>query len=143
MVDIRTHEQSVQRFRSKTKMAAGVSLSRGISSTWNKLLTVVNNALVFVDNPAAEILHWSGAIKDIIDAGALAIYDISSSSRVRRKLNQTSLANQMMSHLFSFLLFQCYIETCPSTHHIIFINTYVCMYICRMPANKVSFKLSL
>ena len=63
-------------------MAAGVSLSRGISSTWKKLLTVVNNALVYVDSPAAEILHWCGAIKDIIDAGSLAIYDISSSSRV-------------------------------------------------------------
>jgi len=59
-------------------MAAGVSLNKNISSVWQKILTVVNNALVYMDNPAAEMLHWSGMVKDLLESGALAIYDTTS-----------------------------------------------------------------
>jgi hypothetical protein len=63
-------------------MAAGVSLNKNINSVWQKILTVVNNALVYMDNPAAEMLHWSGNVKNMLKAGALAVLD-SSSRRVR------------------------------------------------------------
>ncbi|XP_031556995.1 sec1 family domain-containing protein 2-like [Actinia tenebrosa] len=59
-------------------MAAGVSLNKNISSVWQKILTTVNNALVYMDNPAAEMLHWSGNVKNMVEAGALAIIDLSS-----------------------------------------------------------------
>lgn len=59
-------------------MAAGVSLNKNISSVWQKILTVVNNALVYMDNSAAEMLHWSGKVKDVFEAGALAVYDTTS-----------------------------------------------------------------
>ncbi|KAK3707203.1 hypothetical protein QZH41_019565 [Actinostola sp. cb2023] len=59
-------------------MAAGVSLNKNISLVWQKILTVVNNALVYMDNPAAEMLHWSGNVKNVFEAGALAVYDTAS-----------------------------------------------------------------
>ncbi|XP_048578515.1 sec1 family domain-containing protein 2 [Nematostella vectensis] len=59
-------------------MAAGVDINRSISSVWQKILTVVNNALVYLDDPAAELLHWSGNVASVIEAGALAIHDLSS-----------------------------------------------------------------
>ena len=65
-------------------MAAKSALERGISAIWQKLLTVVNNALVYLDSRTAEWMHWCGSLQDLIDAGALNICDISS-ARVSNK----------------------------------------------------------
>ena len=59
-------------------MAAKSALERGITSVWQKLLTVVNNALVYLDSRTAEWTHWCGNLQDLIDAGALNVCDISS-----------------------------------------------------------------
>lgn len=59
-------------------MAAKSAIERGISTTWQKILTVVNNALVYLDSRTAEWIHWCGSLQDFIDAGALNVCDISS-----------------------------------------------------------------
>ena len=61
-----------------SNMAAATGLGRVTQSVWQKILTVVNNALVYLDTPAAELLHWTGSVQNILDAGALAIFDVSS-----------------------------------------------------------------
>lgn len=60
-------------------MAAKSALERGISSIWQKLLTVVNNAVVYLDSRTAEWVHWCGNLQELFEAGALNVYDISSS----------------------------------------------------------------
>ncbi|XP_057313042.1 sec1 family domain-containing protein 2-like [Hydractinia symbiolongicarpus] len=47
-----------------------------INSTINSVLTLVNNAVVFVDDATAEVLHWCNGLSKLLDAGALAIRDI-------------------------------------------------------------------
>ena len=59
-------------------MAAKSAIERGISTIWQKILTVVNNALVYLDSRTAEWIHWCGSLQDFIDAGALNVCDISS-----------------------------------------------------------------
>ena len=59
-------------------MAAKSAIERGISTIWQKILTVVNNALVYLDSRTAEWIHWCGTLQDFIDAGALNVCDISS-----------------------------------------------------------------
>ena len=59
-------------------MAAKGVLERGITAIWQKLLTVVNNALVYLDSRTAEWMHWCGSLQDLIDAGALNVCDITS-----------------------------------------------------------------
>ena len=59
-------------------MAAKSAIERGISTIWQKILTVVNNALVYLDSRTAEWIHWCGNLQDFIDAGALNVCDISS-----------------------------------------------------------------
>ena len=59
-------------------MAAKSVIERGISTIWQKILTVVNNALVYLDSRTAEWIHWCGSLQDFIDAGALNVCDISS-----------------------------------------------------------------
>ena len=59
-------------------MAAKGALERGITTIWQKLLTVVNNALVYLDSRTAEWMHWCGSLQDLIDAGALNVCDIAS-----------------------------------------------------------------
>ena len=59
-------------------MAAKISPERGITSAWQKLLTVVNNALVYLDVRAAEWVHWCGNFQELLEAGALNVYDIPS-----------------------------------------------------------------
>lgn len=59
-------------------MAAKSALERGISSIWQKLLTVVNNAVVYLDSSTAEWVHWCGNLQELLEAGALNVYDISS-----------------------------------------------------------------
>ena len=59
-------------------MAAKGVLERGITAIWQKLLTVVNNALVYLDSRTAEWMHWCGSLQDLIDAGALNVCDIAS-----------------------------------------------------------------
>lgn len=60
-------------------MAAKSALERGISSIWQKLLTVVNNAVVYLDSRTAEWVHWCGNLQELFEEGALNVYDISSS----------------------------------------------------------------
>lgn len=60
-------------------MAAKSALERGISSIWQKLLTVVNNAVVYLDSRTAEWVHWCGNLQELFETGALNVYDISSS----------------------------------------------------------------
>ena len=64
--------------RSDRNMAAKGVLERGITAIWQKLLTVVNNALVYLDSRTAEWIHWCGNLQDLIDAGALNVCDIAS-----------------------------------------------------------------
>ena len=78
-------------------MAAKSALERGISSVWQKLLTVVNNALVYLDSRTAEWIHWCGSLQDFIDAGALNICDISS--------GRVSLFTQIIELVFKLNLF--------------------------------------
>ncbi|KAL9984416.1 hypothetical protein ACROYT_G006704 [Oculina patagonica] len=59
-------------------MAAKGALERGITTIWQKLLTVVNNAMVYLDSRTAEWMHWCGSLQDLIDAGALNVCDIAS-----------------------------------------------------------------
>ena len=81
-------------------MAAKSALERGITSVWQKLLTVVNNALVYLDSRTAEWTHWCGNLQDLIDAGALNVCDISS-GRVSTGLD---------FHRYLFLTFKFLIE---------------------------------
>ena len=37
---------------------------------------LVQGAVVFVDNPVAEYLHWNNGVKKLLASGALAIKDI-------------------------------------------------------------------
>ena len=58
-------------------MAAKGTLERGIASIWQKILTVVNNALVYMDSKTAEWVHWCGSFQDVLDSGALNVFDLS------------------------------------------------------------------
>ena len=66
------------RYQHVLNMAAKSAIERGISTIWQKILTVVNNALVYLDSRTAEWIHWCGSLQDFIDAGALNVCDISS-----------------------------------------------------------------
>ena len=41
-----------------------------------KLLSTVNNAVVFLDDEVAECIHWMNAVDKIFSAGALEIRSI-------------------------------------------------------------------
>lgn len=58
------------------KYIALIVMYEFINSTINSVLTLVNNAVVFVDDATAEVLHWCNGLSKLLDAGALAIRDI-------------------------------------------------------------------
>lgn len=45
---------------------------------WQSVFATANNALIYIDDYIAEILHWSGRTLDLIDAGAIRIQSIHS-----------------------------------------------------------------
>lgn len=49
-----------------------------ITSSWNEVCSHVNHATVFMDNKAAELLHWHGGLLQLTKAGALDVKEFSS-----------------------------------------------------------------
>ena len=47
-------------------------------SHWDKICSHVNHAVVFIDNPAAEVLHWHGGLTRLVKAGATDVKELSS-----------------------------------------------------------------
>ncbi|KAK3101790.1 hypothetical protein FSP39_006372 [Pinctada imbricata] len=45
---------------------------------WEKVCTKCNKAVVFIDKPCVEILHWQGGFKKLVDGGVTAIKEFSS-----------------------------------------------------------------
>ena len=65
-------------------------VSKGTDILWEKIGTKCNKAVVFIDKTFAEILHWHGGFKRLVDAGAVAVKEFSS-FEVRQKTETFSL----------------------------------------------------
>ena len=44
---------------------------------WDPMINAFNNAVVYMDDGVAEILHWSGRVLDVLDAGSKGIQSLS------------------------------------------------------------------
>lgn len=55
-----------------------VSASHVGEAWWTEACKKVRNALVFIDGPAAESLHWNGGLGCLADAGAKNVKEFSS-----------------------------------------------------------------
>lgn len=44
---------------------------------WEKVCLKVNKAVVFIDNPSAEILHWHGGLNLLVKSGAEDVREFS------------------------------------------------------------------
>lgn len=55
-----------------------VSAGHVSEAWWTEACKKVKNALVFVDGPTAESLHWSGGLNRLAEAGAKNIKEFSS-----------------------------------------------------------------
>ncbi len=45
-------------------------------SAWNKVISHVEDAVVFIDSKAGECLHWSIGLNSLLTGGALAIKEL-------------------------------------------------------------------
>ena len=45
---------------------------------WREICKKVKKAVVYIDNPAAECLHWNGGLMEMITAGAVTVKEFSS-----------------------------------------------------------------
>lgn len=59
-------------------MAASGELSVFSRQVWAPVLAKVRRAVVFVDDAVAELLHWSGGLELLLEAGALNVKELSS-----------------------------------------------------------------
>lgn len=55
-----------------------VSAGHVSEAWWTEACKKVRNALVFVDGPTAESLHWGGGLGRLADAGAKDVKEFSS-----------------------------------------------------------------
>ena len=51
-------------------------MNKFIEATLESVLSCVKDGVVFMDDPAAECLHWSDGLTKLFDAGALDVRDI-------------------------------------------------------------------
>lgn len=54
------------------------TISMVTTDVWKEVLVDVNKAVVFIDNPCAEILHWNGGLCTLTQAGAVDVKELSS-----------------------------------------------------------------
>jgi len=47
-------------------------------SFWTNICSNVKNAIVYIDNGAAECLHWTGGLLRLYESGALDVKEFSS-----------------------------------------------------------------
>eukprot|EP00058_Branchiostoma_floridae_P023807 XP_002609297.1 hypothetical protein BRAFLDRAFT_59700 [Branchiostoma floridae] len=59
-------------------MMPGKPLQGWFTSIWDRVCAKVNKAVVFLDGPSAEILHWSGGAARLFKAGAVNVKEFSS-----------------------------------------------------------------
>ncbi|CAJ0936267.1 unnamed protein product [Ranitomeya imitator] len=59
-------------------MASGAGLAAFCQKVWEPVLAKSRRAVVFVDEPCAEILHWCGGAELFLAAGALNVKEFSS-----------------------------------------------------------------
>ncbi|XP_077135886.1 sec1 family domain-containing protein 2 isoform X2 [Ranitomeya variabilis] len=59
-------------------MASGAGLTAFCQKVWEPVLAKSRRAVVFVDEPCAEILHWCGGVELFLAAGALNVKEFSS-----------------------------------------------------------------
>ncbi|XP_054719495.1 sec1 family domain-containing protein 2-like [Uloborus diversus] len=68
-------------------MSAKIFLNR-IDLLWTEVTKTVRDAMVVMDDPAAECLHWHGSLKKLLDNGALSVENftpfIKSESHVKK-----------------------------------------------------------
>ncbi|XP_068744966.1 sec1 family domain-containing protein 2-like [Montipora capricornis] len=111
-------------------MAAKISPERGISSAWQKLLTVVNNALVYLDVRAAEWVHWCGNFQELLEAGALNVYDIPSGRGGNESETKAVFIVGTLLQSETLDLIQCIVQASDFQH---------CTILCTVPENVHSF----
>ncbi|GFS61765.1 hypothetical protein NPIL_661331 [Nephila pilipes] len=50
---------------------------KSIEQLWTEVMKNVKDAVVFMDDAAAECLHWHGGLKRILDSGAIFVDNFS------------------------------------------------------------------
>lgn len=48
------------------------------ANSWQEVYKKVKKAVVFLDNPCAECLHWNGGLMELLQSGAVAVKEFSS-----------------------------------------------------------------
>ncbi|XP_041080864.1 sec1 family domain-containing protein 2 [Polyodon spathula] len=59
-------------------MSVSIGLASFTQQAWNKVLSKVNKAVVFMDDRCAESLHWNGGAQRLFEAGAQNVKQFSS-----------------------------------------------------------------